>query len=120
MPSPTLRRLLIELEASLQRLEVQYQLAASAYLRGPLLRRRRAAAALRRLLKTPRRPRAKAGSSTIPTLSQLIEDERSLLDAYRAALAEAQANPALHQMLSLQKSETEQALLAFSSRQRRA
>jgi hypothetical protein len=119
-PSPTLRHLLTELEASLHRLEAHSDSPGFVLLRGPLLRRRRAVAALRRQLKLQRRTMTAPATTSNPTLSDLIEGERRLIDAYRAALIEAQSNPALRQLLSLQKSESEQALLTFSSSKRRS
>lgn len=119
-PSPTLRRLLTELEASLHRLEAHHDRPVLVLVRGPLLRRRRAVAALRRQMKLQRRTMPGPAAVSIPTISELIEGERRLIDAYRAALTEAQSNPPLHQLLSLQKSEAEQALLAFSLSKRRS
>ncbi len=117
-PTNSLHLLLDELEQSLRQFEVNYADRPSDYLRAPLLRRRRAVSRLRNQIGAGVRP-----TSTIQPvpggLPRLIAGEQRLVEAYARTLEDSIASEPLRRLLREQKSESEQALLAFIFHQRR-
>lgn len=112
--------LLHDLDTSLHRLEMTQISSLADVLRPILLRRRRAASALRTALRmqdaNPPPPRNLTPSGQPATLSAICDDERRLLLRYDATLVEGHFDDRVAELLREQRAETEQAYLTLWAR----
>jgi hypothetical protein len=107
------RALLFALDESLAQLETYYAQGREAAIRGPLLRRRRAVSQLQTSVPLEQRLRPPPQSCKALTLDTLIESERALVLRYQDALADETIDAEGRDLLQLQNSEVEQALLSL-------
>lgn len=114
--------LLHDLDSSLHRLEASDISALAEVLRPIVLRRRRAASALRMALRMQNSPppllRTVSHNTQPVTLTAICDDERRLLLRYDATLGEGHFDDKVADLLREQRAETEQAYLTLWTRLR--
>ncbi len=111
--SPTFRALVLALDESLVQFEAHYAAHRPEPLRGPLIRRRRAAAQLRARIPGLLPLAGTPAGIEPPSVELLIATERALIARYQAVITEFGSDGATREALAAQKSEAEQALLSL-------